>query len=83
MAVVTDRYDHPWDGHGSRSVLQFLYVSRLSVILEILTMRLKVLAKMPYFLLHEAALNNAKDTTMTIISQSTTIAKDLLSDNNP
>jgi hypothetical protein len=38
---------------------------------------------MPYFLLHDAALNNAKDTTMTIISQSTTIAKDLLGYNNP
>ncbi|GFG09756.1 hypothetical protein IFM61392_06047 [Aspergillus lentulus] len=38
---------------------------------------------MPYFLLHDAELYNAKDTTMTITSQSTTIAKDLLSDTNP
>ena len=42
-----------------------------------------VLAKMPYFILKDTALNNLKDTTMTIISQSTTIAKDLLSDTNP
>ncbi|GFF84110.1 hypothetical protein IFM47457_06365 [Aspergillus lentulus] len=41
------------------------------------------LSKMPYFLLDDAELNNAKDRIMTIISQSTTIAKDLLSDNNP
>ncbi|KAE8404436.1 hypothetical protein BDV37DRAFT_293915 [Aspergillus pseudonomiae] len=40
----------------------------------------KVLSKLPYFIAKGSTLDNVKDTTMTIISQSTTIAKDLLDD---
>ncbi|KGQ05404.1 Killer toxin subunits alpha/beta [Beauveria bassiana D1-5] len=36
------------------------------------------LSKLPYFVVNENALGNIKDTTMTVIGQSTTIAKDLL-----
>ncbi|GFF80120.1 killer toxin subunits alpha/beta [Aspergillus lentulus] len=42
-----------------------------------------VLSKLPYFIAKGSTLDNVKDTTMTIISQSTTIAKDLLSDPDP
>ncbi|GAB1203521.1 hypothetical protein APSETT445_002156 [Aspergillus pseudonomiae] len=38
----------------------------------------KVLSKLPYFIAKGSTLDNVKDTTMTIISQSTTIAKDML-----
>lgn len=40
------------------------------------------LKRLPYFLEKSSALDNVKDTTMTMIGQSTTIAKDLISDNN-
>ncbi|THC89244.1 hypothetical protein EYZ11_011312 [Aspergillus tanneri] len=42
-----------------------------------------VLSKLPYFIAKGSTLDNFKDTTMTIISQSTTIAKDMLSDPDP
>lgn len=40
------------------------------------------LKKLPYFLEKTSALDNVKDTTMTLIGQSTTIAKDLVSTND-
>uniref|UniRef100_A0A0L0NAP9 chitinase n=1 Tax=Tolypocladium ophioglossoides (strain CBS 100239) TaxID=1163406 RepID=A0A0L0NAP9_TOLOC len=39
------------------------------------------LARLPYFIANEAALANLKDTSVTVIGQSTTIAKDLLNVN--
>ncbi|OAQ63718.2 chitinase [Pochonia chlamydosporia 170] len=40
------------------------------------------LSKLPYFIKNDAAGATLKDTTMTLIGQSTTIAKDMLSTNN-
>ncbi|KAL4745304.1 hypothetical protein BDW72DRAFT_211523 [Aspergillus terricola var. indicus] len=42
-----------------------------------------ILSKLPYFILNGNTLNNLKDTSMTVISQSTTIAKDVMSTDNP
>ncbi|KAF1835102.1 glycoside hydrolase [Decorospora gaudefroyi] len=38
-----------------------------------------ILKKVPYFVKHNSAFDSAKDTTFTLVGQSTTIAKDLLS----
>ncbi|KAJ6140241.1 hypothetical protein N7471_006727 [Penicillium samsonianum] len=42
-----------------------------------------VLKKLPYFLEKSGALDNFKDTTMTMVGQGTTIAKDLLPSDDP